>query len=302
LARIEPAKLAGSLSGWLFEVKLEAGFLVNIDGKTMRGSIGAGIKGFHIVSAWVGAQNLTLGQVRTSEHSNEITAIPELLDSIDIKGGRVTIDAMGCQKAIAAKVVEKGADYVLAVKENQPELCGQIRDFFEWTEKDRQADIAVEKWKSGSEKEHGRIERRECFVTDEIDWLYSKSEWANIKSVIKYRCHCIKKDQTGENWLPETVYDRYFISSMDLGAEEMYEIIRKHWGIENNLHWMLDMAFGEDADQKKTCHAPENMNILRKAALSRINAHRSGEKESVKRCKLKALMHDDYRLSLIFDP
>jgi predicted transposase YbfD/YdcC len=250
----------------------------------------------------VGAHNLTLGQVVVDGHSNEITAIPKLLDIIDIRTARVTIDAMGCQKDIAAKIIERGGEYILALKENQPELYSQVKETFEWKEADKWCDIPSDDSKTGYEKGHGRIEMRECSVIREIEWLYQKDSWKSVRSIVKVRCHTEKMDEKREKWLPETTFDRYYISSLVLPAHEMGEIIRRHWSIENNLHWVLDITFGEDDDQKKTGNAPLNMNILRKAALSHIMQNKPKKRISVPNCKLKALLNDDYRLKLLFDP
>jgi predicted transposase YbfD/YdcC len=234
-------------------------------------------------------------------HSNEITAIPELLKLIDIKGARVTIDAEGCQKAIAEQIIEKEADYILALKENQKELYTQVKDCFEWKESDEWADIASDDSKTGSEKNHGRIETRECSVISDIDWLYQKNEWKNMKSIIKVRCHSEKWDAEKQRWGEETVFDRYFISSLALSAQEMAVLIRNHWSIENNLHWVLDAVFGEDDDMKKTLHAPENMNVLRKTSLACIRRHESEKKKSFNYYRREALLDDDYRRSFLFE-
>jgi predicted transposase YbfD/YdcC len=302
LRLVEPVKLAEGLQAWLYEIKLQAGYEVNIDGKTIRGSIRANFRGVHIVSAYVGACGLTLGQVRTEAHSNEITAIPMLLEMLDIRGAKVTIDAEGCQKAIAEKIVEKEADYTLAVKGNQPELYEQVKDCFDWAEQDKSADIAVEEHKSGSEKDHGRIERRECSVITDIDWLYQKEQWKNMRSIIKVRRSYQKWDTKQDRWQDEIVEDRYFISSLALSAKEMAGIIRRHWSVENQLHWVLDVAFGEDDDMKKTLNAPENMNVMRKIALAAILRHDPEKKKSIKHNMTHALLNDDDRLSLLFGP
>jgi predicted transposase YbfD/YdcC len=298
---LEAEKLTEALNTWLFEIKTVVGKDVSIDGKTMRGSIGGKFKGVHVVSAWVQANRITLGQVVTDGHSNEITAIPKLLELIDIKGARVTIDAMGCQKEIASKIIEKGADYTLALKENQKELYRQVKETFEWKEADKWCDIPSDDTKTGYEKGHGRITMWECSLITAIDWLYQKSEWKNIKSIVKVRCHSEKMDTKNDKWLPETIEDRYYISSLALPAAEMGQIIRAHWYVENNLHWMLDVVFDEDNDQKKTGNVPLNMNVLRKAALSRILLHETKKKRSIPNYQLHALLNDDYRFHLLFD-
>ena len=169
--------------------------------------------------------------------SNEITAIPELLDLVDVKGDIVTIDAMGCQTDIAAKIREKGTDYVLAVKDNHPTLHENIATYFDWVEKEAPKSEAIDVWKSKPEKGHGRIETREIVVAS-ADWLERKEEWTDIQTVIRYRC-------TREFDGVITVSNRHYISSFDTNAENFLYIIRGHWSIENQLHWMLDVVFRE---------------------------------------------------------
>jgi predicted transposase YbfD/YdcC len=159
----------------------------------------------------------------------------------------------------------------------------------------------VEAWKSGSEKGHGRIEQREYAVSENVDWLYERDEWKGIKTIVRNRSWREEKDAGSGEWQPATVFDRYYISSLDLSAEEMGKRIRNHWSIENNLHWMLDVDFGEDDDLKRTMHAPENMNILRKAALSCIKRAEPENKKSLKHYMRQALFYDEYRKHLLFD-
>jgi predicted transposase YbfD/YdcC len=302
---IEPLKLEAGLRGWLCEVKLTAGYELNIDGKTIRGSIRANFRGCHIVSAWIGSSYLTLGQVKTEAHSNEITAIPELLGMLDINGARITIDAEGCQKAIAGQIIEGGGDYTLAVKENQPGLYEGIKDCFKVAEEEKETGkegkLEMEEAESEAEKGHGRVERRECAVIREIDWLKDEKEWKEVKSIVRVRLHSSKWDSGEQAWQAETVYDRYFISSLALPAKEMGPMIRRHWSIENNLHWVLDVEFGEDGDKKMTGHAPENMNILRKMALMSLEQHKTDGKKSVKHYQHKAMLNDDYRGEVLFN-
>jgi predicted transposase YbfD/YdcC len=214
---------------------------------------------------------------------------------------------------MAKKIIEKGGNYTLAVLvgaanyENQPMLYEEIRGGFEWKEDDKWADIPVDRAESEVEKAHGRIEKRECAVITNIDWLKGEKEWEGVQSIIKMRSRVSKWDTETGVWQNEKVYDRYFISSLALTAEKMGPLIRRHWSIENLvrkanvLHWVLDMDFGEDDDMKKTLHAPENMNVLRKMALTCLANHKVYPKKGVKHHMIKALLNDDYRLSLLFD-
>jgi len=227
--------------------------IVNIDGKTMRGSGTATRDPFHVVSAWVDEKSLTLGQVEIDEKSNEITAIPKLLDLIDVKGDVVTIDAMGTQIDIAKKIVEKKADYVLAVKGNQGELHKEIQDYF----KTNTLKPAV----TTNEKSRDRLEKREYFLcTDSefINWL-GNEKWIGLKAVGKVKSTVTHKGRT-------ITVDRYYITTLT-DAEKFAKSVRGHWGIEK-MHWLLDVVFGEDKNRSRKDHTPRNLNILRKTALT----------------------------------
>jgi predicted transposase YbfD/YdcC len=241
--RVNPNALAKSLNAWLNNASDSGGRSVNIDGKTICGSKNSKHPAYHVVSAWVAENSITLGELAVDEKSNEITAIPELLDLIDVEGDIVTIDAMGCQTDIAAKVREKGADYVLAVKDNHPTLHEDINEYFNWIEKEHPKSEAVDSWKSNPEKGHGRIETREI-LTASADWLESKDDWADIQTIIRYRC-------TREIEGVKSVSVRHYISSFDTNAESFGNIIRGHWSVENQLHWMLDVIFREDDARAK---------------------------------------------------
>jgi predicted transposase YbfD/YdcC len=290
---IDPGELLASLGTWLEAVSGE-GQAVNIDGKTIRGSKDGGNHAArHVVSAWVGEQHLTLGQVQTEEKGNEITVIPALLALLDLKGATVTIDAMGCQKAIAEQVAKQQGWYVLAVKENHPELYHQIAEYFRWVEEEKPRDELIDVWKSGCEKDHGRIERREVRISGHIDWLYQRGEWKGLQCIVAYRC---------SRWVAgkETVGERYYISNVGAKAEQMGRYLRKHWSIENELHWVLDVVFGEDGDRKRKDHAPENLNVVRKGVIALLRRREPEKKTSYKRLMFKALMKDDYRSFLLF--
>jgi predicted transposase YbfD/YdcC len=214
-----------------------------------------------VVSAWAGEEELVLGQVSVDEKSNEITAIPKLLDLFDVKGATITIDAMGCQTEIAKKIGEKKGNYILAVKDNHPTLRRDIQEYFEGLEQGDIRDLPEDAWQTGGERGHGRVERREVRSVTDIQWLEGRSDWKDMRTIIEYR-----------SWRDGVQTDRYYISNAEMSALEFYRHIREHWSIENRLHWSLDMIFREDAAQVSVGNAPENLNILRKTALSLLRA------------------------------
>jgi predicted transposase YbfD/YdcC len=293
--RLEPRALLRSLNAWLNPPPGGEGQGVNIDGKTARGSgKTGGHEALHVVSAWVGEHDLVLGQTAVDEKSNEITAIPEVLDMIDVSGDVVTIDAMGCQTDIAKKIRKKEADYILAVKENQPLLYRDIRDYFEYLEEGPCPDKPADCWNSPLEKDHGRIERRSVTTVTSLGWLEGKKAWEDLSTIIRYRCSRTIGEQT-------TVTDRYYISSLVASAETFGGYIRGHWSIENRLHWFLDVIFREDESRVRKDRAPENLNILRKVALARLRATPAPKKNYSTRLKMfKAAINPQFLLSVLF--
>jgi len=260
--------------------------VVAIDGKTLRGSRDGTQLPIHLVSAFASEAGIVLGQIKTHEKSNEITAIPELLEWLDVRGAIVTIDAMGCQKAIAKKIVDKGGDYLLALKGNQSRLHDDVRLHFEVP--GPQASIQMEQAET-LDKGHGRIEVRRCRVSTDIDWLKERHpEWSNLSSIVAI---------TSERHIGETVTQetRYFISSSLIPAERMLAAVRLHWGIENQLHWVLDMSFGEDQSRIRKGNAPSNVAIIRHAALNMIRGAKT-KRMSIKRMR-KAAGWDDVLLN-----
>jgi predicted transposase YbfD/YdcC len=293
-ARIQPDELLACLQQWLVGVNQGGGREINIDGKTIRGSGRKGCVAAHIVSAWAGEQHLTLGQLKTEEKSNEITAIPALLDSLELTGDTITIDAMGCQTAIAEKIRERGANYVLSVKENQPMLYEQIKEYFEDLEQNWGRVLPWDVWRGGLEQGHGRIERREVLTSEDIGWLFGKEKWAEVKTIILYRS---TRTENGET----TVSEHYYISNLSASAEEFGRIIRGHWSIENQLHWMLDVCFGEDGCQARKDRAAENLNVLRKMALYLLRTTAVPEKRFSARLKmLRATLNDQFLYDVLF--
>lgn len=289
--RVNPNALARSLNAWLEDAGRSGGRSVNIDGKTICGSKNAKHSAYHVVSAWVAEANITLGELAVNEKSNEITAIPELLELIDIEGDIVTIDAMGCQTDIAAKIREAGADYVLALKDNHPTLHEDVSDYFDWVEMEQPKSTPIDVYKSKPEKSHGRIETREILVAS-ADWLEGKEDWADIQTLIRYRCI---REIDGV----KTVSVRHYISSFDTNAEEFLKIIRGHWSVENQLHWMLDVVFREDDAKARKDNSPLNFNVLRKIALALLRKI-SIKGSSVRRKMMKAARDPIFLARLLF--
>jgi len=289
--RLNPHALAKSLNAWLDEVGNAGGRSVNIDGKTIRGSKNSKHPAYHVVSAWVAENQITLGELAVDDKSNEITAIPELLDIIDIEGDIVTIDAMGCQTDIAEKIRGKGADYVLALKGNHPILHEEVSDYFDWIETENPKSETVDSWKSKPENDHGRIETREI-LTASADWIEDKDDWADIHSIIRYRC-------TREVNGIKSVSTRHYISSFDTSAECFGDIIRGHWSVENQLHWMLDVIFREDDARARKDNSPLNLNVLRKIALAVLKKISVG-RLSIRKKMMKAARDSCFLAQLLF--
>ena len=261
--------------------------LIAIDGKRIRGSYDttSNIIASHIVSAFVSSSGITLGQVATEEKSNEITAIPALLDKIDIEGTIISIDAMGCQKSIAKKIVSKKANYLLAVKGNQKELQEQVMHQFTLK-------LPFETHCT-REVGHGRVEKRTATVLNDLSLLDEKDNWINLNSIIKLETE--RYDKTHKTTSCET---RYYISSCaNYTAEKMNTFIRSHWAIENLLHWHLDVNFGEDNARKRIGNSAKNFNLVLKTGLTLLKRDELN-KISIRRKKIKATFNEMYRDSL----
>jgi predicted transposase YbfD/YdcC len=266
------------------------GKVVAIDGKTVRRSHRLGRGAIHLVSAYCGALRVSLGQVKTEAKSNEITAIPELLEGLLLKGAVVTIDAMGCQHKIAQKIVQGGADYVLAVKDNQPDLCEALRELFAAHDGPGLKTVRFgEHTEIG--KEHGRIETRRCVVSEDIQWLAQRDRWSGLRSVAMIE----STRQIGEHSSTER---RYYISTLGADAKRMGEAIRGHWAIENSMHWVLDVSFGEDQCRARVQNAAQNFAILRRIVINLLRADPS-TKVGAKTKRLKACADDRYRAHIL---
>ena len=299
---VQPLALQQCLIEWLRDVRqtspagLAAGEVVASDGKTLRRTCdrARGLGALHLVSAWATSNGITLGQVAADGKSNEITAIPQLVDLLDLKDCVVTIDAMGCQKDIAAKIVAKEADYVLALKENQPALYEQVTEHFV-QQFDEENPAGKMRHHREVETGHGRTETRNTYVAPAPQALVAAGAWLGLASVIMVMRHCIDH-ATGQ--ASDEV--RYFISSLPGKVKRLAGAVRQHWGIENGLHWVLDVAFNEDRMRQRDRQGIENLALLNRLAVSLLRQDKS-IKAGVK-CKRKtAGWHDDYLLHLLFD-
>jgi predicted transposase YbfD/YdcC len=265
-----------------------SGQVVAVDGKTVRRSHNRtiGKDAIHMVSAWATQSQLVLAQTKVDDKSNEITAIPALLELLELSGCIVTIDAMGCQKEIAEQIVDQDADYVLALKGNQGRLYRDAKVLFEDA---RAIDFADCDYHKTVEKGHGRIEIRECWATAHPEYLaalYKPEQWASLQTVVMIRT----ERRIGEKVETET---RYYITSLPGDAKQLLAAVRDHWHIENRLHWVLDVAFREDDSRIRTDNAAQNMAVLRHMALNLLKREQS-TKRSIRGKRLKAGWDEDY--------
>jgi predicted transposase YbfD/YdcC len=245
-----------------------------------------------MVSAISTKHGLTLAQKKCEEKSNEITAIPELLDILDIMGTIITIDAMGCQKKIAEKIIFKKADYILALKGNQGNLNDEVIDFYKKVEQPEFKHY-IYQTDSQTEKAHGRLEVRECTVIKNLGWLFEPATWDSLNCIIKIKSTVTKNNK-------QTVEERYYISSLDGDAKLINHAIRTHWHIENKLHWVLDVIFKEDYCRLRSGYGAENMNIIRKIALNKLKADKS-DNSSIKVKRKRCGWDDNYAAKILYE-
>ena len=284
--RLDSRKFEEAFMNWVKGLEIStSGKIISIDGKTLRGSRdeGNGRYAIHLVSAWCGANSISLGQIKTQGKSNEINAVKELLTLLDISGSVITIDAMGCQRDIAEQIVENGADYILAVKDNQKKLKEEIMDMFEFSG-------ALQRT-TQTEKDHGRIETRTCSIIKDLGQLQGAQNWRGLKTIIKIESKRVLKNKT-------TSETRYYISSIDNNAEYFNHTVRSHWGIENSYHWVLDVQMGEDADRKRKNNSAENFAIIRRVALAMLQ-NKQLRRLGVKNKQLVAGWDHAFLLSLL---
>ena len=292
-ARLEPAQLMACIQQWLDALGAAvAGEVVAIDGKTARGSFdtAAGKNPLHLVSAWACDARLTLGQVAVNAKSNEITAIPLLLELLDLKGCIVTIDALGCQKEIASAIRGRAADYVLAVKDNQPSLHQAVSDAFVAYAEDDFTDPALKHLKR-VERSHGRDETREYWIAPAPAPLVDSGLWQDLCSIGMVRRTRVVNGVEGNEIA-------FFVSSLSPQVKRFAKAARGHWGIENRLHWTLDVIFGEDASRVRKEHSPLNLGMLRRLALSILQKD-TAVKDNLRGKRLRAGWDDAVLLQIL---
>jgi predicted transposase YbfD/YdcC len=288
--RLDPATFGDCFTAWIGAACARLGIdHVAIDGKALRGSRGLGGTCLYLVSAWVGAHSLTLGQVAVAEKSNEITAIPKLPQLLEVHGALVSIDAIGCQKELAQAVRDTGADYLLQVKDNQPTLLADIDASFEDAFAADFENVAYDLWVCESQG-HGRAEERVCLVLYDLERLSTRAEWVDLRAIVRV-CRTRKEGDK------ETFEVAHYISSRRGSARELGSAARGHWGIENGLHWVLDVIFREDDSRLKDRRAAENLGRLRRVAVSLLRQDES--KGSVSGKLHRAAWDDDFRLHLL---
>ena len=288
---LNPDELENSFISWTRSVaKLTDNEVTSIDGKSMRGTRECGSKSIaHMVSAWASENHIVLGQLKVGEKSNEITAISKLLDLLVIKGCIVTIDAMGCQKNIVSAIVEKEADYLIAVKGNQGNLQEQMEDSFRFLPA---VSVSVSE---ETDCGHGRVETRRCSVIRDLSLIENIEKWKNLRSLIKIETE--RYDKCRQTTLKET---RLYISSLESDADLINKSVRSHWGVENSLHWVLDVAFNEDRSRKRAGNAAQNFSLINRIALNLLKNEMSA-KVGVRGKRLKAGWDNDYLLRILKD-
>jgi len=292
---IDPVQFSKCFAAWTQDIaERSSGTIIAVDGKTCRGSFDNQTpkKAIHIVNAWISSNSLILGQLKTSEKSNEITAIPELLDLLFVKDCIITIDAMGCQRDIAEKIIDKKADYVLAVKGNQPSLMQDIVDWFDFAEQNDFKGFDCDNCKT-IDKGHGRIEKRKYYITEDIEWLAEKSDWKGLKSIGMAIRENFENNKT-------TIERRYYICSIKADAKVFAKAVRSHWGVEST-HWILDMVFKEDQSRERKNFGPENKSLLNKIALNLLKQDTQDKKKiSLTTKRYKASIDVNYLENILF--
>lgn len=293
--RISPTEFECSFNSWLSSlVKGLGAEVIPIDGKTLKGSYDRNQEqsALHVVSAWASEHRLFLGQVKVDDKSNEITAIPALLELLDISGCIITIDAMGTQHEIACRIHDKGADYVLALKANHPTLFTQVKQWFEIAET-KKFDGIEYSYDVRVESGHHRKEKRQVWAVsiDQMGNLYKQGQWSGLKTIVKVV-------RTRHLWNKTTQFVMFYISSLPPDAQKIGKAIRQHWSIENQLHWVLDVTFNEDNSRIRTKNAPLNFALLKRWSINFINKETS-YKRSIRQKAKRASMDEEYMLKVL---
>lgn len=293
LSRVSPRGLQEAFTAWARSLAGETGeaAVVAIDGKTARRSHDRrrGRHPFHGVRAWATEAGMALGQVATETKSNEITALPELLAQLELRGALVTLDAMGCQRAVADQIVEQGGDYVLAVKANQPGLHEALVDFFDTAGPETFPETSGRYYQQ-VEQGHGRVETRRCWASDCLATLPNADQWRGLQSIV-----LVESEREVDGSVSRE--RRYFLSSRPPEAQALAGAIRAHWEIENALHWVLDVTFREDDSRIRRGHGAENFSTLRQFALNLLK--QESTRISVRKKRVRCALNDDFRSQVI---
>jgi predicted transposase YbfD/YdcC len=297
ICMIDARQFQDSFIDWMHDIRsalpvLPGDDVISLDGKTVCNSENKTdhTKAIHMVSALASKYGLVLGQQKCNEKSNEITAIPALLKVLLVEGSIITIDAMGCQKNIAKTIRSKKADYILAVKGNQGNLYNEVKEMFEKVKKTEFSSY-IHQTDNQVDKDHGRIENRECVTIENLGWLFEIQQWEGIRSISKITATVLRNGK-------ESVEERYYISSLPGNAAMINRAVRKHWHIENKLHWVLDVLFKEDYCRVRTGNGAENLTTIRKIALNTFKMDNS-EPCSLKIKRKRAAWDDNYALMII---
>ena len=302
LALLDPKQFLDCFLRWTQSLRQAvAQEIVALDGKALRRALNKdqGVK--YVVSAWAESNGLVLGQLKVADKSNEITAVPELLRVLELSGCIVTVDAMGCQTNIAKEIKEADADYVLALKGNQETVHEEVKTFLQATLEERQAPrpVGAKLSKAGAslaslqtvEKDHGRVETRRYYQSDQLDWFADRSKWEGLQSVGMVESVREVEGQT-------TVERRYYLSSLSLGIETFARAVRGHWGVENKVHWIMDVCFREDQSRARTGYAAENLATLRRLALNLLKREKT-KKRGIRGKQLNASWDHAYLLKIL---
>ncbi|MEG5136926.1 MULTISPECIES: ISAs1 family transposase [unclassified Microcoleus] len=294
-SRLNPEQFQKCFLSWIQSIScLNLGEVIALDGKTLRHSYdrGGDKKAIHMVSAWATSQRLVLGQVKVDKKSNEITAIPALLKVLKLNGSIVTIDAMGCQRSIVKSIVEQGGDYVITLKKNQPSLYARVEELFKQALAQGFSGFKHTAYSTKKESNHGRSEIRHHLILSDIKELIDpENQWEKLHSVGMIESVRIVKGKT-------TIETRYYISSSPNNAQKFGESVRSHWGIENRLHWVLDVGFREDDCRIRKDNAPQNFAVIRHISLNLLNQEKTS-KTGVKNKRLRAGWDDDYLTKIL---